>query len=145
MAHNILNIAIREISKGIKDDRTSIAGKLRYYEYLREYIDLEISRIKGRIKELSKERKREELENDKKIDVLLEKRRRLVLINQRKIDVLLNEEENKMKQFKNSPKKIEELKSELEGLDSKKRRLMIPLLSEQLKKLQSELKELFTV
>ncbi len=145
MAHNILSIATRGINNEIKNDRTSIAGRLRYYTYILENINLEMSRIEKRIRELVEERKRAELENDKKIDLLLEERRRVVLISQKKRNVLLMEKMKKGEQFLNAPKKIEELKAELEGLDSKRNKLMINPRVEQLKELQSELKKLSTV
>ncbi len=145
MVHNVLSIATREINKGIKDDRTLILGRLRYYKNLLENIDLEMSRVNERIKSLSEERKRAELENDKKIDILLKERRRFISIYQRKRDVLLNENMKKMEQFKNAPKIIRELKVELEGLDSKRGKLMVPPRMEQLRKLQGELQGMTTI
>ena len=145
MAHNVLSVATREINKGIKDDRTLIAGRLRYYGNLLENIDLEMSRIDRRIEILSEERKIVELENCKKIKLLEEERKRIGLISKRKKDVLLNEKRKKITQFNDAPKKIEELKNELDGLDSKRNKLMIDPRREQLRKLQVELKGLSTI
>ena len=142
MPYNIFRYATLKVSREIKSDETLLKGQLRYYRYLLENIDLETIRINEKIKEVKEKRKREELENDRKIDTLLEERRRIVIVSDRRITELLKEKSKKDGQFEIAPKKIEELKTELKDLDSKRGRLMTEPRIKKLIKLQVELKEI---
>lgn len=141
MAYDEFRVVSSGINREIKGERLLLGGRLKYYQNVGENIRAEVDLIEERLRNLLLERERQSLGIQKKVEKILEESKRYELLNDRRRSSLLKERDRKIKHYEDAPRMIEELKMKLDGLESKKRKLMVNPLRNKLKKLQDELKK----
>ena len=142
MAYDEFRVVSSGIHKEIKEERLLLGGRLRYYQNVEENISEEVDQIEERMRKLLLERERQSLEVQKKVEKILEESKRYELLNDRRRSSLLKERDRIIKHHEDAPRMIEELEMKLNGLESKKRKLMVGPLKGKLGKLQDELKKM---